>query len=62
MVHAQGLLSVETDQQRRCTILDLFTEIDRLLRPEVPILMDPLQISSLIVFHYPFVQFQFQWY
>ncbi|PRQ21382.1 putative S-adenosyl-L-methionine-dependent methyltransferase [Rosa chinensis] len=34
MVHAQGLLSVETDQQRRCTILDLFTEIDRLLRPE----------------------------
>lgn len=36
MVHAAGLLSLETSQQRRCTMLDLFTEIDRLLRPEVP--------------------------
>ena len=35
MVHAEGLLSLETDQQRRCTMLDLFSEIDRLLRPEV---------------------------
>ncbi|KAM1427528.1 hypothetical protein FF1_019689 [Malus domestica] len=34
MVHAAGLLSLESDHQRRCTILDLFTEIDRLLRPE----------------------------
>ncbi|PON50355.1 putative pectin methyltransferase QUA [Trema orientale] len=34
MVHAEGLLSLETNQQRRCTMLDLFTEIDRLLRPE----------------------------
>ncbi|XP_009372838.1 LOW QUALITY PROTEIN: probable pectin methyltransferase QUA2 [Pyrus x bretschneideri] len=34
MVHAAGLLSLESDHQRRCTILDLFIEIDRLLRPE----------------------------
>ncbi|XP_043719785.1 probable pectin methyltransferase QUA2 [Telopea speciosissima] len=34
MVHAEGLLSLETSQQRRCTTLDLFIEIDRLLRPE----------------------------
>ncbi|XP_012450019.1 probable pectin methyltransferase QUA2 isoform X1 [Gossypium raimondii] len=34
MVHADGLLSLETSQHRRCTMLDLFTEIDRLLRPE----------------------------
>ncbi|GFZ10064.1 S-adenosyl-L-methionine-dependent methyltransferases superfamily protein [Actinidia rufa] len=34
MVHANGLLSLETDQQRRCSMLDLFSEIDRLLRPE----------------------------
>ncbi|XP_052189672.1 probable pectin methyltransferase QUA2 [Diospyros lotus] len=34
MVHAEGLLSLQTDQQRRCTTLDLFSEIDRLLRPE----------------------------
>lgn len=34
MVHAAGLLSLETSQQRRCTMIDLFTEIDRLLRPE----------------------------
>ncbi|KAI3856317.1 hypothetical protein MKX03_023590 [Papaver bracteatum] len=34
MVHAKGLLSLEASQQRRCTTLDLFTEIDRLLRPE----------------------------
>ncbi|KAL6962747.1 putative pectin methyltransferase qua2 [Sarracenia purpurea var. burkii] len=34
MVHAEGLLSLETDQPRRCNTLDLFFEIDRLLRPE----------------------------
>ncbi|XP_043723182.1 probable pectin methyltransferase QUA2 [Telopea speciosissima] len=34
MVHAEGLLSLETSQQQRCTMLDLFIEIDRLLRPE----------------------------
>ncbi|KAF9608276.1 hypothetical protein IFM89_008561 [Coptis chinensis] len=34
MVHADGLLSLETNQPKRCTTLDLFTEIDRLLRPE----------------------------
>ncbi|KAF5181852.1 S-adenosyl-l-methionine-dependent methyltransferases superfamily protein [Thalictrum thalictroides] len=34
MVHAEGLLSIETSQPKRCTMLDLFTEIDRLLRPE----------------------------
>lgn len=35
MVHAEGLLSLEYGKQRRCTMLDLFSEIDRLLRPEV---------------------------
>ncbi|KAL7175945.1 hypothetical protein ACSBR2_029505 [Camellia fascicularis] len=34
MVHADGLLSLQTGQHRRCTMLDLFSEIDRLLRPE----------------------------
>ncbi|CAK7347157.1 unnamed protein product [Dovyalis caffra] len=34
LVHAEGLLSLQTHQQRRCTMLDLFTEMDRLLRPE----------------------------
>ncbi|KAA8538097.1 hypothetical protein F0562_027705 [Nyssa sinensis] len=34
IVHAEGLLSLETGQKRRCTMLDLFSEIDRLLRPE----------------------------
>ncbi|KAL4604155.1 hypothetical protein ACB092_10G172200 [Castanea dentata] len=34
LVHAAGLLSLESVQQRRCTTLDLFTEIDRILRPE----------------------------
>ncbi|KAK7351188.1 hypothetical protein VNO77_10456 [Canavalia gladiata] len=34
MVHAAGFLSLETAQQRRCTMLDMFIEIDRLLRPE----------------------------
>ncbi|GMY39408.1 probable pectin methyltransferase QUA2 [Fagus crenata] len=34
LVHAAGLLSLEIGQQRRCTTLDLFTEIDRILRPE----------------------------
>ncbi|KAJ7965725.1 S-adenosyl-L-methionine-dependent methyltransferases superfamily protein [Quillaja saponaria] len=34
LVHAGGLLSLEASQQRRCCTLDLFTEIDRLLRPE----------------------------
>ncbi|RZC06769.1 putative pectin methyltransferase QUA2 isoform C [Glycine soja] len=35
LVHAAGLLSLEFAQQRRCTMLDIFIEIDRLLRPEV---------------------------
>ncbi|KAJ8772086.1 hypothetical protein K2173_027263 [Erythroxylum novogranatense] len=34
LVHMQGLLSLETGQRRRCTSLDIFIEIDRLLRPE----------------------------
>ncbi|KAK2375607.1 putative pectin methyltransferase QUA2 [Trifolium repens] len=34
LVHAAGLLSLEFSQPRRCTMLDLFIEIDRLLRPE----------------------------
>nr|DAD41101.1 TPA_asm: hypothetical protein HUJ06_015424 [Nelumbo nucifera] len=34
MVHAEGLLSLQTSKQHRCTMLDLFAEIDRLLRPE----------------------------
>ncbi|KAF5739742.1 hypothetical protein HS088_TW12G00952 [Tripterygium wilfordii] len=34
MVHAAGLLSLEAEQKHRCTMLDIFTEIDRLLRPE----------------------------
>jgi ubiquinone/menaquinone biosynthesis C-methylase UbiE len=34
MVHADGFLSLETSSHRRCTILDIFSEIDRLLRPE----------------------------
>ncbi|KAJ4839458.1 putative pectin methyltransferase qua2 [Turnera subulata] len=34
LVHAEGLLSLELAQKRRCTMLDLFTEVDRLLRPE----------------------------
>ncbi|XVF64788.1 hypothetical protein PTKIN_Ptkin09bG0194900 [Pterospermum kingtungense] len=34
MVHAEGLLSLQTSQHWRCTMLDLFIEIDRLLRPE----------------------------
>ncbi|KAG6705481.1 hypothetical protein I3842_07G181000 [Carya illinoinensis] len=38
LVHAAGLLSLEIGQQRRCTTLDLFSELDRLLRPELPLL------------------------
>uniref|UniRef100_A0A6M2EC12 Methyltransferase n=1 Tax=Populus davidiana TaxID=266767 RepID=A0A6M2EC12_9ROSI len=39
LVHAEGLLSLQTRQQRWCTMLDLFTEIDRLLRPEGWVIM-----------------------
>ncbi|KAF5746799.1 S-adenosyl-L-methionine-dependent methyltransferases superfamily protein isoform 1 [Tripterygium wilfordii] len=34
MVHTAGFLSFEAGQKHRCTMLDIFTEIDRLLRPE----------------------------
>ncbi|XP_010535445.1 PREDICTED: probable pectin methyltransferase QUA2 [Tarenaya hassleriana] len=35
MVHADGLLSLQTGQARsRCSLMDIFMEIDRLLRPE----------------------------
>ncbi|KNA05898.1 hypothetical protein SOVF_186090 [Spinacia oleracea] len=34
MIHADGLLSLETGQHQKCTMLDIFLDIDRLLRPE----------------------------
>ncbi|XP_026446764.1 probable pectin methyltransferase QUA2 isoform X1 [Papaver somniferum] len=34
MVHAEGLLSLHSNHLHRCPMLDLFIEIDRLLRPE----------------------------
>lgn len=34
MVHAEGLLSIQNSQPKRCTMLNLFVEMDRLLRPE----------------------------
>ncbi|GFP93346.1 probable pectin methyltransferase qua2 [Phtheirospermum japonicum] len=34
LVHANGLLSLEFVEKPRCQMLDLFTEIDRILRPE----------------------------
>ncbi|XP_014501958.1 probable pectin methyltransferase QUA2 [Vigna radiata var. radiata] len=34
LVHAAGLLSLEFAQQHRCAMLDVFIEIDRILRPE----------------------------
>ncbi|KAK9167015.1 hypothetical protein Scep_002206 [Stephania cephalantha] len=34
MVHGEGLLSLQTGQRPSCTLLDLFIEIDRILRPE----------------------------
>nr|GMC52354.1 probable pectin methyltransferase QUA2 [Ipomoea batatas] len=35
LVHAYGLLTLESEQHSRCGMLDLFIEIDRLTRPEV---------------------------
>ncbi|URE01569.1 hypothetical protein MUK42_19432 [Musa troglodytarum] len=34
MVHAEGLLSLGTHKKQRCSMLDIFVEIDRILRPE----------------------------
>ncbi|KAG8369206.1 hypothetical protein BUALT_Bualt15G0127000 [Buddleja alternifolia] len=34
LVHAEGLLTLEFFEQPRCQMLDLFAEIDRILRPE----------------------------
>ncbi|KAK6116145.1 hypothetical protein DH2020_008414 [Rehmannia glutinosa] len=34
LVHAEGLLSLEFVEQPRCQMLDVFAEIDRILRPE----------------------------
>ncbi|CAA0840767.1 Probable pectin methyltransferase QUA2 [Striga hermonthica] len=34
LVHAEGLLSLEFDDKPRCQMLDLFAEVDRILRPE----------------------------
>ncbi|EPS65073.1 hypothetical protein M569_09706, partial [Genlisea aurea] len=34
LVHAQGLLSLEFNEKPRCRLIDLFVEIDRVLRPE----------------------------
>jgi putative pectin methyltransferase len=35
MVHAEGLLSLEKHRKGKCSILDIFLEVDRILRPEV---------------------------
>lgn len=35
LVHGKGLLSLEFGEKQRCEMLDIFTEIDRILRPEV---------------------------
>ena len=35
MVHADGLLSLEKSHKHRCSTLDIFLEVDRILRPEV---------------------------
>jgi len=34
MVHADGLLSLEKSHKHRCSTLDIFLEVDRILRPE----------------------------
>ncbi|KAM0005284.1 putative S-adenosyl-L-methionine-dependent methyltransferase [Helianthus debilis subsp. tardiflorus] len=34
LVHAEGFLSLETSKRRRCSMHDVFFEMDRLLRPE----------------------------
>lgn len=34
MVHADGFLSLEKHQKHRCSTLDIFLEVDRILRPE----------------------------
>ncbi|MQL72715.1 hypothetical protein Taro_005046 [Colocasia esculenta] len=34
MVHADGLLSLQTRQKQRCSLLKIFLEVDRILRPE----------------------------
>ncbi|CAI9263677.1 unnamed protein product [Lactuca saligna] len=34
LVHAEGLLSLESEKHHRCSMMDIFFEIDRILRPE----------------------------
>jgi hypothetical protein len=35
MVHADGFLSLQKNHKHRCSTLDIFLEVDRILRPEV---------------------------
>ncbi|KAK6938147.1 putative S-adenosyl-L-methionine-dependent methyltransferase, partial [Dillenia turbinata] len=49
LVHAEGLLTLENDKQRRCKPVDIFVEIDRILRPEGWVIIrdtTPLIISA----------------
>lgn len=39
LVHGEGLLSLQFGEEQRCEMLDVFTEIDRMLRPEVCLLL-----------------------
>lgn len=36
-MHGEGLLTLEFGEKQRCEMLDIFAEIDRVLRPEVDI-------------------------
>ncbi|KAJ3676913.1 hypothetical protein LUZ60_002637 [Juncus effusus] len=46
LVHAHGLLSLEKNRKGKCSILDIFLEVDRILRPEGWVIIR--DVSSLI--------------
>lgn len=46
MVHGEGILSLEFGEKQRCEMIDVFTEIDRILRPEVSLSLSRNSLES----------------
>lgn len=55
LVHGEGLLTLEFGEKQRCEMLDIFAEIDRVLRPEVDIYLTFLLNRYILLGEYIYI-------
>lgn len=54
-MHGEGLLTLEFGEKQRCEMLDIFAEIDRVLRPEVDIYLTFLLNRYILLGEYIYI-------